>query len=370
MKILYIHGLSSSGASSTADRLRNLLPKDEIFSPDLPIEPQEALQMLKELVAKEKIDLVIGTSMGGMFAQKLRGFNKILVNPAFHVSEFMRENLGVQKFLNTRADGATHYEITEDLCNRYEALERNQFYDLTINESNNTLALFGTNDDLVDCSSEYKIYYKRYSYFIGGHRLSEDNVKTTLFLEIEKHRQTLREGFSIPFFAEDKNLCWYRHLGIIKISKDSLGLEAIKKQLNVYNALFFEYKNQDNIYLITINTTKYKLEDLTKRHKEISIYICHNNGIDTLAIYNNEYSKINIDFDKSTNKFTLNSNFFSIELDRNILYEINNQISQNIEVIYNKLGEKNKEDLFYNVNSLVGMKNALYRAEMYSNVNF
>ncbi len=368
MKILYIHGLSSSGASSTADRLRNLLPNDKIFSPDLPIEPQEALQMLKTLVEKENIDLVIGTSMGGMFAQKLRGFHKILVNPAFHVSEFMRKNLGVNKFLNIRADGATHYEITEDLCNKYEALERNQFYDLAIKESYNTLALFGTEDDLVDCSSEYKIYYERYNYFKGGHRLSEDNVKTTLFIEIEKHRQSLREGFSIPFFAEDKNLCWYRRFGIIKISKDSLELEAIKKQLQIYNALFLEYKYQDNIYLITINTPKYKIKDLMKRHKEITIYTCFNNGDTPLAISTNEYSKLKINFDESKMKHTLTSNFFHIDLDSNKLFQINNQISKNIDLTCKKFGETNKEELFYDANNLVGMRNAYCKAEIYSNI--
>lgn len=43
--------------------------------------------------------------MGGMFAGQLRGYRKILVNPAFHVSEFMRTQIGVHEFLNPRQDG-------------------------------------------------------------------------------------------------------------------------------------------------------------------------------------------------------------------------------------------------------------------------
>ena len=35
MKILYIHGLSSSGASNTAETLRRLLPGVTVISPDL-----------------------------------------------------------------------------------------------------------------------------------------------------------------------------------------------------------------------------------------------------------------------------------------------------------------------------------------------
>lgn len=191
MKILYIHGLSSSGSSGTADRLRRFLPNDVILSPDLPIEPREALTMLKELVEREQIDLVVGTSMGGMFAQKLRGYNKILVNPSFHVSRSMRDKLGVNEFFSTRADGITHYEITEELCNKYEELEFAQFEDISDEERELTLGLFGTTDDIVNCSEEYKLHYTRYSSFNGGHRLSENDIKNSLLSEIEKYRKSL-----------------------------------------------------------------------------------------------------------------------------------------------------------------------------------
>lgn len=188
MRILYIHGLSSSGASDTADKLRRYSPDDIIFSPDLPVEPQEALTMLRELAEREQIDLVIGTSMGGMFAQKLRGYNKILVNPSFHVSRTMRGRLGVNEFFSPRADGAIQYEITEGLCDRYEELERSQFDGLTDEERENTLGLFGVADDVVNCLEEYKQHYTRFRQFRGGHRLSEYDIKFKLLFEVEQYR--------------------------------------------------------------------------------------------------------------------------------------------------------------------------------------
>lgn len=191
MKILYIHGLSSSGSSGTADRLRRFLPDDTIFSPDLPTEPQEALTMLKELVEHEHIDLIIGTSMGGMFAQKLRGVKKILVNPSFHVSNSMRTKLGINKFFSPRTDGATHYEITEELCDRYEELENGQFDNLADEEREITLGLFGTADDVINCSEEYQQHYTRFSQFDGGHRLTEKDIKFTLLYEIEQYREQI-----------------------------------------------------------------------------------------------------------------------------------------------------------------------------------
>ena len=86
--------------SSTATNLRALLPECEVLSPDLPIAPDKAYDMLCRLCNEEQPRLLIGTSMGGMFAQQVRGYRKILVNPAFHVSAFMRTQLGIREFLN------------------------------------------------------------------------------------------------------------------------------------------------------------------------------------------------------------------------------------------------------------------------------
>ena len=149
--------------------------------------------MLLQLVERERIDLVIGTSMGGMFAQKLRGYNKILINPSFHVSRSMRKKLGVNEFFSPRTDGATHYEITEDLCDKYEALECTQFDNITTEERKITLGLFGNADDVVDCSEEFRQHYTKFSRFDGGHRLTEREIRYVLLYEIEKFRKHEQE---------------------------------------------------------------------------------------------------------------------------------------------------------------------------------
>lgn len=177
MKLLYIHGLSSSGASSTAKNLRILLPEASVIAPDLPINPREALALLSEIGKNESPDIIIGTSMGGMFAQQMHGFKKILVNPSFHVSEFMRRNIGIQPFLNTRQDGAASYEITNSLCDEYFEIEQYQFEGITAYDRENTYALFGDKDELVDCSREYLTHYKKQSRFSGSHRLTFDDVQ-------------------------------------------------------------------------------------------------------------------------------------------------------------------------------------------------
>ena len=65
-KILYVHGFASSGASGTGGRLRLLLPQATVIAPDLPVDPHEAISLLKDLCTRENPDLIVGTSMGVM----------------------------------------------------------------------------------------------------------------------------------------------------------------------------------------------------------------------------------------------------------------------------------------------------------------
>lgn len=179
--ILYIHGLASSGQSSSAKEIQRCLPKSCILSPDLPLDPQDAYYMLCRIVDEQDVDIVVGTSMGGMFANALNGVPKILVNPAFHVSEFMRRQLGTHPFLNARADGATHFEITEALCDAYAKLEEKQFSRFPEHNPGKTFALFGTEDDVVCCRPEYEQHFgDTYAVFSGGHRLTPEVIHTTL----------------------------------------------------------------------------------------------------------------------------------------------------------------------------------------------
>ena len=98
MKILFIHGLASSGAYKMASTLRILIKGSEVISPDVPIEPDEALDLLEGICRDEDPDLVVGLSLGGFWAQKLRGRRKILINPDFHISDLLESMMGEVKY--------------------------------------------------------------------------------------------------------------------------------------------------------------------------------------------------------------------------------------------------------------------------------
>ena len=69
--IIYLHGYGSSGLSNTVSYLRKQMPDCEVIAPDIPVDPKEALPFLRFLCETRKPDLVIGTSMGAMYAMQM-----------------------------------------------------------------------------------------------------------------------------------------------------------------------------------------------------------------------------------------------------------------------------------------------------------
>ena len=171
-KIMYVHGFASSGSSGTVGRMRLLLPQATVIAPDLPVDAQEALQLLKDLCAREKPDLIVGTSMGGMLAEQLSGFDRICVNPALHLADTILKNngLGKQEFHSVRQDGQTSFMVTKALVEEYRAVSDGRF---SIVEPERVWGLFGTKDTMVDCFDEFAEHYPLSLHFDGEHQLND-----------------------------------------------------------------------------------------------------------------------------------------------------------------------------------------------------
>ena len=197
-KIVYLHGLGSSGSSTTAQRLRRSLPKQELVSPDIPVQPELAIQALKRLATfLSPDDIIIGTSLGGLYAQLFRGWRRILINPSFHTSVHLGEKVGQRcPFHNPREDGARDYEVTEKLVKKFKAMEAKQIdpkfgiIGKRADRPEQVQAFFGTRDTVVNCKDEYLEHYTRFTDFDGEHRLDPD---TTLRLIIPAIHKLLEE---------------------------------------------------------------------------------------------------------------------------------------------------------------------------------
>ena len=190
-KILYIHGFSYAGSTGTATILRNFLYEKDVrvISPDVPTSPLEALQFLKDFAAQEQPDLIIGTSMGGMYTEQLRGYKRILVNPSFHMARLLTfRGLGNYDFLNKRQDGATRFKVDKQMIAEFKEVEKLSFKGLTPEDKQNVYGLFGRNDPTVHTQDDYtKVYGKdHFVIFEGEHRLNDKILKHDVLPIIEK----------------------------------------------------------------------------------------------------------------------------------------------------------------------------------------
>lgn len=181
-KIIYFHGFSSAGSTGTATNLRNYLYEKDvrILSPDIPTSPKEAVEFLRNYVAQEQPDLIIGTSMGGFYAELQTGYKRILVNPSFHMARLLTfRGMGNVEFQNKREDGATHFKVDKQMIAEFKEVEQLSFKNVTPEEKENVYGLFGKNDKTVNTQSVFTKHYGRNHFIIfdGEHRLNDKIVK-------------------------------------------------------------------------------------------------------------------------------------------------------------------------------------------------
>ena len=219
--VLYCHGFGSSGQSGTVTRLRTILPNAKVIAPDLPIHPAEAQALLKEVCEKEKPDLILGTSMGGMYAEQLYGFDRICMNPALCLADTMQLHgmTGNQTFQNPRLDGVQQFYVDKALVKEYRQVSEQRFSGLINEEKGRVWGLFGDRDDLVDTYDMFREHYPLATHFHGEHRMDDHSFMHAVVPVIrwiddqQEHRQrpiiyigveTLRDAYNKPASSSQK----------------------------------------------------------------------------------------------------------------------------------------------------------------------
>lgn len=174
-KVLYVHGFGSSGQSGTVKRIREVLPNAVVVAPDLPVRPEEAMTLLHEVCEREHPDLIIGTSMGGMYAEMLYGYDRILVNPALQMGDTMKEHgmIGAQQFSNPRQDGVQDFMVTKALVKEYKEMTERCLSGITDDEQKRVWGLFGDEDTTVNTYDLFHEHYPAAIRFHGEHRMND-----------------------------------------------------------------------------------------------------------------------------------------------------------------------------------------------------
>lgn len=205
-KILYVHGFASSGSTGTVKTMRVLLPKAEVIAPDLPVDPHEAMALLNDICQKENPSLIIGTSMGGMYTELLKGYDRIVVNPAFHLADTILKNngLGRQEFHNPRKDGQTSFLVNKGLLEDFRDVSSKCFQNVE-EDKGEVWGLFGLKDNLVNCFDEFYSHYSNALHFDGEHYLNDHTFIHSVLPVIQRidDRQEGRQKRTVLIALED-----------------------------------------------------------------------------------------------------------------------------------------------------------------------
>ena len=173
--MMYVHGFGSSGQSGTVTRLRTVFPNTRVVAPDLPVHPQEAMDLLHALCEEHRPDLILGTSMGGMYTEQLYGYDRICMNPALRIADTMQAHgmTGTQTFQNPRLDGVQQFYVDKALVKEYRTVSERRFSGVSDDEKRRVYGLFGDRDDVVDTFALFHEHYPLAMHFHGEHRMND-----------------------------------------------------------------------------------------------------------------------------------------------------------------------------------------------------
>lgn len=213
-RILFLHGFTSSGECEIATTLKSEFEYPaEIESPDLPLDPHAAMEMLLELCDSEAFDIIVGSSCGAFYAQqlvRLTGVPAILISPFFIMSEFLKPRIGIHDYKSPRKDGVQKFEIPPELVSSFEEMERHQLDCYDGFNRTRVWGMFGSMDTIAHFRPLFEKYYQVSLDFDGPHTMTADNVINELVPVIRKMLKDvhpLRERYFRHFKGNEYRLC-------------------------------------------------------------------------------------------------------------------------------------------------------------------
>ena len=179
--VVYLHGFGSSGLSGTVSFLMKKMPECRVIAPDIPIDPYKALPFLKDYCEANHADLIIGTSMGAMYAMQLKGYKRICMNPALYMSQLKDIlKVGTFDYFQPTAEGNVRYTITERTIRHYEEIEATLFDGITEEDQSSCFGFFADGDKTVNCKEEFSAHFNNVMDFHGEHRMSNSVLREVI----------------------------------------------------------------------------------------------------------------------------------------------------------------------------------------------
>jgi len=151
-KMLYLHGFASCGEGNKSLILKKYFGEEILFSPDLPPSPFDAIEEIEILIKREKIDILIGSSLGGFYATYLaekHHLKAILLNPSTQPWQTLAPYVGWQK----RFCDNEMFEFKEVYLKQLQTL-------LATPKNGRYLVLLQSEDEVLDYTKAQSLYNK------------------------------------------------------------------------------------------------------------------------------------------------------------------------------------------------------------------
>ena len=162
-KILFLHGFFASGSCVPAKTIKEALHnKVKVLTPDLPVHPYKAIEIIRGIIDKENPDLLVGNSCGAFYAQMLAPIVRIpalLGNPHFRMKEFLAERKGAQQFKSPKKDGVQDFVVDDEMIEEFRCLEAEQFDCTSLYWRDKVWSLFSERDQIAHFKSNFMKSY-------------------------------------------------------------------------------------------------------------------------------------------------------------------------------------------------------------------
>lgn len=168
---LVIHGFTSSSKSYKAQRLREWLAAQgreaEWLCPDLPIDPAQAISLLRDIIEQHAEQAgtpvkLVGSSLGGFYATVLSAeydLKAVVINPAVNAGLVLRRAIGPQ----TAWHSEETYEFTQAHVDSLNAMDL-----LAPANPDNILLLAEMGDETLDWKRAQSFYRECHQLIFRG----------------------------------------------------------------------------------------------------------------------------------------------------------------------------------------------------------
>ena len=267
-KILFLHGFFASGQCVPALALRESFERRiEVLMPDLPMHPKEALEFIRELIDREKPDLLVGNSCGSFYAQMVApivGIPALLGNPHFQMTEFLKQRIGKHQYKSPRKDGKQDFSIHESLIDEFAELEAIQFNYCNPYYKDRIWGLFGEQDTLAHFEPLFLEHYTHSFHFPGGHTPTAEEVRDWYV--------PLAEQMLAVFPLPENGIRYFQHFkgGHYRYVRTAFDSET-KERMVIYQALYGDkqyWVRPEKMFFETVNRDGRKIARFTEMNEQ------------------------------------------------------------------------------------------------------